>query len=46
MGKMTIYSVSGKFTDDFKLSLKLGAIFWHFLGALWIYLFVFLLYIH
>ena len=46
MGKMTIYSVSGKFTDDFKLSLKLGSIFWHFLGALWIYLFVFLLYIH
>lgn len=28
------------------LSLRLGAIFWHFLGILWIYLLIFLLYIH
>lgn len=46
MGKMTIFSLSGKFEREGVLSLKLGAIFWHFLGALWIYLFFFLLYIH
>lgn len=28
------------------LSVKLGSIFWHFLGLLWIYLLIFLLYIH
>jgi len=32
--------------EKYVLSLKLGAIFWHFLGILWIYLLVFLLYIH
>ena len=46
MGKMTIFSISGKFEREGALSLKLGAIFWHFLGALWIFLFFFLLFIH
>ncbi len=32
--------------EKYVLSLKLGAIFWHFLGILWIYLLIFLLYIH
>jgi cytochrome c oxidase subunit 3 len=32
--------------EKYVLSLKLGAIFWHFLGVLWIYLLIFLLYIH
>ncbi len=46
MGKMTIYSLSGRFTTENTLSLKLGAIFWHFLGILWVYLLLFLLFIH
>ena len=46
MGKMTIYSLSGRFTAENTLSLKLGAIFWHFLGILWVYLLLFLLFIH
>jgi len=46
MGKMTIFSLSGKFEREGVLSLKLGAIFWHFLGFLWIYLLIFLMYIH
>ncbi len=32
--------------EKYVLSLRLGAIFWHFLGILWIYLLIFLLYIH
>jgi cytochrome c oxidase subunit 3 len=44
--KMTIYSFSGKFATSEHLSLRLGAIFWHFLGILWLYLLLFLLFIH
>lgn len=46
MGKMTIFSLSGRFDSGDVLSLKLGAIFWHFLGLLWVYLLLFLLFIH
>jgi len=35
-----------KVYEKYVLSLRLGAIFWHFLGVLWIYLLIFLLYIH
>lgn len=44
--KMTTGSFTGKFTQENHLSLKLGAIFWHFLGLLWGYLLLFLLFIH
>ena len=44
--KMTIYSFSGKFGVNEHLSLRLGAIFWHFLGLIWLYLLLFLLFIH
>lgn len=44
--KMTIGSFSGKFNSNNHLSLRLGAIFWHFLGLLWFYLLLFLLFIH
>lgn len=43
--KMVRYSFSGLFSQEDHLSLKLGAIFWHFLGLLWVYLFIFLLFI-
>lgn len=46
MGKMTVHSLTGKITSENTLSLRLGAIFWHFLGVIWVYLLLFLLYIH
>jgi cytochrome c oxidase subunit 3 len=46
MTKMTIGSFSGRFNSQENLSLRLGAIFWHFLGLLWLYLLLFLLFIH
>lgn len=46
MSKMTIGSFSGRFNSQENLSLRLGAIFWHFLGLLWLYLLLFLLFIH
>jgi cytochrome c oxidase subunit 3 len=46
MLKLTIASFSGKFDANENLSLRLGGIFWHFLGLLWIYLLLFLLFIH
>jgi cytochrome c oxidase subunit 3 len=33
----------GKYSSSNYFGIKLGAIYWHFLDALWIYLFVFLL---
>lgn len=44
--KVSIYSFSGRFDANNNLSLRLGAIFWHFLGILWIYLILFLIFIH
>jgi cytochrome c oxidase subunit 3 len=44
--KLVINSFSGVFTAENNLSLRAGAIFWHFLGLLWIYLLLFLLFIH
>ncbi len=46
MIKITISSFSGKYDSGDVLSLRLGAIFWHFLGILWGYLLLFLLFIH
>jgi cytochrome c oxidase subunit 3 len=46
MSKMTIGSFSGRFNSQENLSLRLGSIFWHFLGLLWLYLLLFLLFIH
>jgi predicted HicB family RNase H-like nuclease len=37
---------SGKFNSQNTLSLRLSSIFWHFLGLLWLYLLVFLIFIH
>lgn len=44
--KMAKLSFSSNFNDQNVLSLRLGAIFWHFLGLLWLYLLLFLLFIH
>jgi cytochrome c oxidase subunit 3 len=44
--KMVINSFKGTYNSENTLSLRLGAIFWHFLGLLWVYLLVFFLFIH
>ena len=44
--RITIRSFSGEFTATNNISLRAGAIFWHFLGVLWLYLLLFLLFIH
>jgi cytochrome c oxidase subunit 3 len=44
--RLTIHSFSGKFSASENLSLRVGGIFWHFLGLLWAYLLLFLIFIH
>lgn len=44
--RASIRSFSGALVADNFLPLRTLAIFWHFLGALWIYLLLFLLFIH
>ncbi len=44
--RLTIGSFSGRFTASENLSLRVGGIFWHFLGLLWAYLLLFLIFIH
>ena len=44
--KVAIASFSGKFNSQNHLSLRLSSLFWHFLGLLWLYLLVFLIFIH
>jgi cytochrome c oxidase subunit 3 len=46
MMKLVIRSYSGKINAENTIGLKMGAIFCHFLGFLWVYLLLFLLYIH
>ncbi len=43
---MVIRSYTIKNTDKMLISLKSGSIFWHFLGILWLYLLLFLVFIH
>lgn len=43
---MVIRSYTIKSTDKMLISLKSGSIFWHFLGILWLYLLLFLVFIH
>ena len=41
---MYLNSRNNKYTKENALGLELGVIFWHFLGGLWIYLFLFFLF--
>lgn len=43
---LVIRSFSGKINSENIIGLRMGVIFWHFLGILWIYLLLFLLFIH
>lgn len=44
--RMVYISFSGELNDDKYLKLKFGGVFWHFLDILWIYLLLFLIFIH
>ena len=44
--RMVSISFSGDLNDDKYLKLKFGGTFWHFLDILWIYLLLFLIFIH
>ena len=44
--RLNLKAFKGVFDSGDYLKLKLGAIFWHFLGLLWLYLVLFLLFIH
>ncbi len=44
--RMVLITFKPTLSPDNQLSIKLGSIFWHFLGILWLYLLVFLLFIH
>lgn len=46
MLRMSIRSFTGQLEAHNYLSIRATAIFWHFLGVLWIYLLLFLLFIH
>lgn len=41
-----IRAIKGIYNKENQLGLIVGGMFWHFLGALWVYLFVFLQFIH
>lgn len=46
MIRLVMRSFSGKINKDNSVSLRMGAVFWHFLGFLWLFLLLFLLFIH
>lgn len=46
MLRLTWLSFTGKILRNNAISLRVGAIFWHFLDFLWIFLLLFLLFIH
>lgn len=44
--RVVIRSFTGRITQGNYIGIKMGSLFWHFLGALWLYLLLFLLFIH
>ena len=46
MVRIVIHSFSGKINAEHNIQLRMASIFWHFLGLLWLYLLLFLLFIH
>jgi cytochrome c oxidase subunit 3 len=41
-----IKSLNHKYTPNNFIGLKIGSIYWHFLGILWLYLYLFLIFFH
>lgn len=46
MMKVVTHSFTGKVDQENYVRLRMGAVFWHFLGFLWVFLLLFLLFIH
>lgn len=44
--RVVIRSFTGVISSTNSIGLQMGALFWHFLGLLWLYLLLFLLFIH
>jgi len=44
--RLVISSFAGVISADNNIKMRMGASFWHFLGLLWLYLLLFLLFIH
>ena len=44
--RVVIRSFTGGITEENVLRIRMGAAFWHFLGFLWVFLLLFLLFIH
>ncbi len=44
--RAVIFSFTGKINADNTIKLRMTGIFWHFLGLLWVFLLLFLLFIH
>lgn len=44
--RVVIGSFTGSINQSNSIGLRMGGIFWHFLGILWLYLLLFLLFIH
>src|SRR5690606_9357805 len=44
--RVVIGSFTGSINQGNSIGLRMGGIFWHFLGILWLYLLLFLLFIH
>lgn len=43
---MTLMAVQGKYSASDHVGLWAGAVYWHFLGGLWVYLLLFLAFVH
>ncbi len=46
VARLVIGSFSGVINKNNTITMRMGASFWHFLGILWLYLLLFLLFIH
>ncbi len=44
--RAVIFSFTGKISENNAIKLRMTGIFWHFLGLLWVFLLLFLLFIH
>lgn len=44
--RVVIRSFTGGINEENMLRIRMGAVFWHFLGFLWVFLLLFLLFIH
>lgn len=46
LGVMVVMALKGRYTQEDHSGLWAGVVYWHFLGALWVYLVLFLTFVH